>query len=64
MKIAITGGTGFVGNHLAKSLTDEGHKVISIARGLDQRNAHVLPKDLIEYRAIGTSNEEEFLRRI
>ncbi|CAN5950767.1 unnamed protein product [Sphagnum jensenii] len=48
-------------NHLAKSLTDEGHKVISIARGLDQRNAHALPKDLIEYRAIGTSNEEELL---
>jgi nucleoside-diphosphate-sugar epimerase len=32
MKIAITGGTGFVGRSLARALTAEGHEVVLIAR--------------------------------
>ena len=32
MKIAITGGTGFVGNHLADRLISEGHEVVLLAR--------------------------------
>jgi uncharacterized protein YbjT (DUF2867 family) len=32
MKVAITGGTGFVGRHLAKRLLDEGHEVLLLAR--------------------------------
>jgi uncharacterized protein YbjT (DUF2867 family) len=32
MKIAITGGTGFVGMHLANRLTSEGHHVVLLAR--------------------------------
>jgi len=32
MKIAITGGTGFVGSHLAERLISEGHEVVSIVR--------------------------------
>jgi len=38
MRIAITGGTGFVGRHLARSLTASGHEVVLIARGVDQRD--------------------------
>jgi uncharacterized protein YbjT (DUF2867 family) len=34
MKVAITGGTGFVGQHLAQALVDDGHDVVPIARGL------------------------------
>ncbi len=34
MRIAITGGTGFVGRHLASALVSSGHEVILIARGL------------------------------
>lgn len=41
MKIAITGGTGFVGRHLARALTDEGHQVHLISRGLDQRDREI-----------------------
>ena len=33
MRIAITGGTGFIGGHLARRLAAEGHEVILIARG-------------------------------
>ena len=37
MRVAITGGTGFVGGHLAVALAKEGHQVVAIARGMDQR---------------------------
>jgi NADH dehydrogenase len=35
MKIAITGGTGFVGRNLARTLVADGHEVVLIARGHD-----------------------------
>jgi NADH dehydrogenase len=38
MKIAITGGTGFIGRHLAHGLIARGHEVIIIARGQYGRN--------------------------
>lgn len=41
MRIAITGGTGFVGGHLARALVDQGHEVILIARGLDRRDESI-----------------------
>ena len=33
MKIAITGGSGFVGGHLARKLAAEGHQLVLLARG-------------------------------
>lgn len=33
MKIAITGGTGFIGSHLAQRLVADGHQVVLLARG-------------------------------
>jgi NADH dehydrogenase len=42
MKIAITGGTGFVGRHLARDLVSAGHEVVLIARGVDRRNRDIL----------------------
>lgn len=36
MKIAITGGTGFIGGHLARDLVERGHEVVLIARGFEE----------------------------
>jgi NADH dehydrogenase len=36
MKIAITGGTGFVGRNIARALAAEGHGLVLLARGNDQ----------------------------
>lgn len=41
MKIAITGGTGFVGRHLTRALIAGGHAVVLIARGVDQRDESI-----------------------
>jgi NADH dehydrogenase len=38
MKIAITGGTGFIGSHLARDLIARGHEVVVISRGLYSRS--------------------------
>ncbi len=37
MRIAITGGTGFVGGHLAETLSQLGHEAVILARGVDHR---------------------------
>lgn len=37
MRIAVTGGTGFVGGHLAAALSERGHEAVVLARGVDQR---------------------------
>ena len=41
MRIAITGGTGFVGRHTARALLDAGHEVVLISRG----SRRVAPRD-------------------
>lgn len=49
MKIAITGGTGFVGRHLAQYLISLGHEPVLLARGRDRRHtpaAPLVPTDL------------------
>jgi nucleoside-diphosphate-sugar epimerase len=37
MRIAVTGGTGFIGTHLARRLATDGHEVVLLARGNDRR---------------------------
>jgi uncharacterized protein YbjT (DUF2867 family) len=52
MKIAITGGTGFVGRNITRLLAAQGHEVVVIARGVDttdpsiRRVAKFAPVDL------------------
>lgn len=59
MKIAITGGTGFVGSHLARALTQQGHQVAIIARGADKRNHTIRKLRNATFHPIGTSDEAE-----
>jgi nucleoside-diphosphate-sugar epimerase len=50
MKVAITGGTGFIGGHLAELLATEGHEVVLLARGQNHRadmsRLAIVPSDL------------------
>ena len=41
MRVAITGGTGFVGRHLARELVARGHEAVLIARGKDLRDESI-----------------------
>ena len=59
MKIAVTGGTGFVGGHLAVTLAHLGHEVVVIARGFDRRPwvAEVLGTKGVGLVAAGLADE-------
>jgi len=61
MKIAITGGTGFVGSHLAQVLANEGHQVEIIARGADTRNPTIRTLRHTTFHPIGTDNEVKLI---
>src|SRR5438874_5030646 len=59
MKIAITGGTGFVGRHLARALSEGGHEVVLIARGIDQRDESVRRLAGASFAPIGIDDEDK-----
>jgi uncharacterized protein YbjT (DUF2867 family) len=58
MKIAITGGSGFVGGRLARTLLGEGHDVVVVARGLDPHG-----EDLRSRLVAASVDDEAALRR-
>lgn len=62
MRIAITGGTGFIGRHLAGTLTASGHEVILIARGRDDRDRSVLNLPSVRYFPSDLSSVPELTR--
>ena len=62
MKIAITGGTGFVGRHLARWLSYRGHELVLIARGLDGRDRTVRRVHGAQFHAASVTDEEELVR--
>lgn len=61
MKIAITGGTGFVGRHLASRLVDAGHSVVLVARGTDRRDHSILAHGNVTFHASDLSSADELI---
>src|SRR5262245_45698493 len=59
MRIAITGGTGFVGRHLARTLATDGHHVVLIARGADRRDQAIRDLENATFHAVGTGGEAQ-----
>lgn len=56
MRIAITGGTGFVGRNLARLLVSEGHEVVLVSRGVDRRDETVRGMAGAKFAPIGVSD--------
>lgn len=61
MRIAITGGTGFVGRHLAYRLVDSGHKVVLVARGNDDREPGVRELEGVRFFPSPVAEEERLV---
>ncbi len=58
MRVAISGGTGFVGRHLARRLVTDGHEVVLIARGEDRRDISVLDLNRSQFLSSDLSNTD------
>lgn len=58
MRIAITGASGFVGRHLARTLADDGHQLVLTARGVDQRDTSIRQLGNVRWVPVGIGNEE------
>lgn len=59
MRVAITGGTGFVGRHLARALVARGHEVVLIARGKDFRDESIYTLGGARFFSSDLSNSRE-----
>jgi NADH dehydrogenase len=57
MKIAITGGTGFIGRNMARALLAAGHKVVLVARGVDETDLTIRLGEDVSFKAVGLGNE-------
>ncbi|HEV8655864.1 MAG TPA: NAD(P)H-binding protein [Candidatus Limnocylindria bacterium] len=57
MRVAITGGTGFVGGHLARALLADGHEVVIVSRGVDRRDESV--RHAAGARFVAASSDDE-----
>jgi NADH dehydrogenase len=62
MRIAITGGTGFVGRHLARRLVADNHEVVLIARGQDQRDSKIPKLERSRFVASDLSSVDDLAR--
>lgn len=58
MRVAITGGTGFVGRHLADHLAETGHDVILVARGHDTSDLELTTRPNVEWVRTGVGDPE------
>lgn len=59
MRIAVTGGTGFVGRNIARALAADGHEVVLIARGRDQTDPSIHQLARVRFVAIGLDDANQ-----
>jgi uncharacterized protein YbjT (DUF2867 family) len=59
MRVAITGGTGFVGRHLAREVLARGHEALLIARGKDVRDESIYELAGVRFFASDLSDAQE-----
>ncbi|HEX4342633.1 MAG TPA: NAD(P)H-binding protein [Verrucomicrobiae bacterium] len=62
MKIAITGGTGFVGRNIARVLAQAGHEVVLLARGLDQKDPSIHHLPNTHFVATGVNDPHQLIQ--
>lgn len=58
MKIAITGGTGFMGRHLAARLLDEDHGVVMASRGPNRTELDILDREGARFVAANVTDPD------
>jgi NADH dehydrogenase len=59
MRVAITGGTGFVGRQLARELVARGHEAVLVARGKDMRDESIYKLSGTRFFASDLSDPQE-----
>src|SRR5437870_5318201 len=59
MIVAVTGGTGFIGRHLAQRLVADGHEVFLLARGTNGREGAILNRPYTTFVASDLSNRDD-----
>lgn len=64
MRIAITGGTGFVGRNIARALIADGHEVVLIARGHDQTDPSIRQIPGVHFVAIGLDDTNQLAQAL
>ncbi|MFA5505504.1 MAG: NAD(P)-dependent oxidoreductase, partial [Vulcanimicrobiota bacterium] len=64
MKVALTGGTGFVGRHLTRKLLERGHKVVLLARGKNPGKDEFAGNDKVTFVAASLAQGPEMVRAI
>lgn len=62
MKIAITGGTGFLGRNLARALVNDGNEVVLISRGHDGMDRSLLHFPGVQFFPIGLDDTEKLVQ--
>ncbi len=56
MKVAVTGGTGFVGRHVTAALVARGDRVVMIARGADHSDLSITARPDVEWARTGVGD--------
>jgi NADH dehydrogenase len=62
MKIAITGGTGFIGHHLTQDLVERAHQVVIISRGQYTRGKEIPSDDNVSFVRANVTDTAELTR--